>query len=61
MKNPTKKTEEQIRKLWYKHCKDNGFVEVHPSNIVIESKYAHLYNINGEIGRYDLKNNRFVL
>lgn len=60
MKNQTRKSEEEILELWYKHCKKSGLSEVHPSNVCIERGYARLYNANGEIGRYDMKNNKFI-
>lgn len=60
MKNQTRKTEEEILELWYKHCKRSGLAVVYPSNVCIERGCARLYNINGEIARFDLKSNKFM-
>lgn len=60
MKNQSRKTEEEIIELWYKHCKRNSLAVVHPSNVCIERGCARLYNANGEIARFDLKSNKFM-
>jgi hypothetical protein len=55
-------TEEEyaIIEKYYRYCKRNGYIFDQPSVVEIGRKYAYLYNCNGLITKYVLKNHRFV-
>ncbi len=49
-------------KAYVRYCQNNGLIYQQPNEALcrVDQKYVHLENINGPLGKYDIKKRRIV-